>query len=67
LRFVGIDVAAERQVVAVVDDTGTILLRATTACFITRLSSPSTAKAIGSRISAKLAWYLNLPNQPRNN
>jgi transposase len=29
LRFVGIDVAAERHVVAVVDETGTILLRAT--------------------------------------
>jgi transposase len=29
LRFVGIDVAAERHVVAVVDDTGAILLRAT--------------------------------------
>jgi transposase len=29
LRFVGIDVVAERHVVAVVDDTGTILLRAT--------------------------------------
>ena len=29
MRFVGIDVAAERHVVAVVDETGTILLRAT--------------------------------------
>jgi len=29
LRFVGIDVAAERHVLAVVDETGTILLRAT--------------------------------------
>jgi transposase len=29
LRFVGIDVAAQQHVVAVVDDTGTILLRAT--------------------------------------
>jgi len=29
LRFVGIDIAAERHVVAVVDETGTILLRAT--------------------------------------
>ena len=29
LRFVGIDVAAERHVVAVVDETGTILLRVT--------------------------------------
>jgi DNA replication protein DnaC len=24
------------------------------------------AKAIGLRISAKLVWYINLPNQPRN-
>src|SRR5215469_9576693 len=29
LRFVGIDVAAERHVVAMVDDTGAVLLRAT--------------------------------------
>jgi hypothetical protein len=29
LRFVGIDVAAERHVVAAVDETGAILLRAT--------------------------------------
>ncbi len=29
MRFVGIDVAAERHMVAVVDDTGAILLRAT--------------------------------------